>query len=289
MPVLLWRHRCLDGYAVRKDPWCPVCSERSVVAGMAFDVHQSMAVYQYVYGLKPVGLHRLLTERLFFGMRDRCERCKGGGVIGDWERAWWRLCPECEGTGGFWNRPDDEIEATRLRVLEEHPDAEVRDAPSDFASDRLRFKMAINTVVKIRDRGTEAAARTHQTAMSAWQEVDEQNSAFDAARTMRTIRPRPQPGYTNRGVCLAKVGAAFVVARRSFGKDAKWKVKGNGHCRRVSLAPLCTARAKHAVDCWEPVCIRHLGRYIDLFPLEFVEKAAEILGVHAHALIGDEY
>ena len=289
MPISLWLHECVDGHTVSKIRDCPDCSERAEFVGLAFEVHQSMAVYQYVYGLKPVGMHRLLAERLFAGMRDRCARCSGGGVIGDAPRSRWRVCPQCEGTGGFWNRSPDEIDAVRRRIIKEYPDAEARWAPTDFASPWLRFSMNKNEVVERRRIGRPSKADSEKTTIATWRMPTRDVCGWRDKMPMRTIIPRTERGHTNRGICLADVGPAFAAAKRSFGRRKKWKLKGQGHCRRVTLAPRCARPAMKAVRCWQVVTPEFCGHRRNLFPLELVEKAAEILGVPLVAIISNEY
>lgn len=78
--------------------------------------------YHYVYGLNPMGPHRPLADRLFRGMRDRCVRCGGRAVLTLDEKAW-RACLTCEGTGGVWNRPSDEVDAVWRQIVARWPGA----------------------------------------------------------------------------------------------------------------------------------------------------------------------
>jgi len=96
-----------------------------------------MARYQYVYALKPMGPHRPLADAVFSGMRETCSTCAGDGILTVDGGVRWRSCPACEGTGGRWTRPDEEVEAARRAVLECHPDAAATPTPA-FLS-RMHF------------------------------------------------------------------------------------------------------------------------------------------------------
>ena len=116
MPHPSWRHVCKVGEVVRGSPECAACGNTGEFNGWLLSTWEGMAVYRYVYGLNPIGPHRPFADRLFAEMRDRCVRCRGRTVLTVGDGSAWRRCPTCEGTGGVWNRPVEEVEAARQRV-----------------------------------------------------------------------------------------------------------------------------------------------------------------------------
>jgi hypothetical protein len=83
---------------------------------------EAMSQYQSTYGLKPIGPHRRLADRLFRHSRRSCHACAGSGLASLSERAW-SICRYCEGTGGFWDIPARRIEEIRAEILEAFPEA----------------------------------------------------------------------------------------------------------------------------------------------------------------------
>lgn len=129
MPHLSWRHVCKHGEVVQGSPECAACGNTGHFNGWLLSMWEAMAVYGYVYGLNPIGPHRPFADRLFAEMRDRCVRCGGRTVltVGDGSR--WSRCPTCEGTGGVWNRPVEEVEAARQQVVARWPSAAMEERP----------------------------------------------------------------------------------------------------------------------------------------------------------------
>ena len=100
---------------------CTQCGQPGQFAFWRLGMHQAMARYQYVYGLKPIGPHRKAADELLGGLRRTCPECNGEGVLSlDGPRRW-KACPTCEATGGFWTCSDDERRVARERVLAEFP------------------------------------------------------------------------------------------------------------------------------------------------------------------------
>ena len=122
MPNGMWRHVCGGCVVVQGSPQCAVCGTCGVFDGWRLSMWEAARLYQYVYGLSPMGPHRALADSVFAGMRDRCARC-GGGKILTLDEETWRDCPACEGTGGVWNRPPDEVAAVRRQVVAQWPGA----------------------------------------------------------------------------------------------------------------------------------------------------------------------
>ena len=105
-------------------------------------------------------------------------------------------------------------------------------------------------------------------------------------RRRRKTRKLPRtPGHSKHGLSFVAVAAAFAEAERALGKN--WKLKGRGHCRRVSLAGCYSRRVRAAISSWEWVscCLSPVG----LVPLALVERAAQILNVAVEILVGQEY
>ncbi len=125
MPNRLWRHVCGRGEVVEGSPRCGRCGAPGVFDGWRLSMWEAARVYHYVYDLNPMGPHRPLADRLFAPMRERCVRCGGRRILTVDEETW-RDCPTCEGTGGVWSRPVDEVDAVRRRVVARWPEAALR-------------------------------------------------------------------------------------------------------------------------------------------------------------------
>jgi hypothetical protein len=123
MPHPSWRHVCKFGEVVQGSPECTTCGNTPHSNGWLLGVWEAMAVYRYVYEVRPIGPHRPYADRLFAGMRDLCVRCGGRTVLTVGDGSAWRRCPTCEGTGGVWNRPVEEVEAARQQFIARWPSA----------------------------------------------------------------------------------------------------------------------------------------------------------------------
>jgi hypothetical protein len=123
MPYRMWDHsHCCD----RSQTNTPECSDgetRGRDTGWYLSMYESMACYQYVYGLKPLGPHRQLADQLLTPLRVNCLRCGYTGLVSCNEGQRYRACPACEGTGGTWGAPEDAVQAIRDSILEAFPDA----------------------------------------------------------------------------------------------------------------------------------------------------------------------
>jgi hypothetical protein len=115
-------------------------------------MYEKMAVYQYVYGLKPIGPHRGLADRILTPRREQCPSCHGRGIVTLRNGDSWALCGPCEGTGGHWACGLEEVEALRRRVLHKFPDSAVADTPHNFVSRGIVFDVGANTVIDL-ERG----------------------------------------------------------------------------------------------------------------------------------------
>jgi hypothetical protein len=122
MPTPYWRHYCRDREVVESHPVCGACGESGTFDGWHLRMHEAMARYQYVFGLKPIGAHRRFADELLGSLRTTCPTCAGNSVVS--AGTMWRACTTCEGTGGFWTCSDGEVSAARAEVLRIHPGTE---------------------------------------------------------------------------------------------------------------------------------------------------------------------
>jgi hypothetical protein len=151
MPIQYWKHTCAEsGGTVRTTrPLCPDCGEPQEYDGWHLGMYERMAVYQYVYGLKPMGPHSPLVERRLTPLRLTCRACAGRGLRAGRQNERWSLCPACEGTGGTWTCSSEEVEAIRREIMRAFPDAEVAHTPRNFVSPTLALKLATGCVVEL--------------------------------------------------------------------------------------------------------------------------------------------
>ena len=142
MPWLGWRRDacCPNGepgaYAERA---CPHCGRPGTFDGWRLSLYEALAQYQYAYRVRPTGPHRDLTDRLLTPLRDRCPRCRGRGILTLVGGDAWRGCPECEGTGGSWCAPEEQVQAAYATILEIFPEAAAPDAPSEFLTGAVAY------------------------------------------------------------------------------------------------------------------------------------------------------
>jgi hypothetical protein len=143
MPHPVWFHVCAEGsevYSGSPEP-CGTCGVPGVFDGWALSMWEQVARYRYTYGLNPFGPHRPLADELLVPMRDLCLRCGGRAVLTAGDGTTWRDCPACEGTGGVWNRPFEEVDAAWREVVARWPDAVMRDPPRPRRRNRDREEM----------------------------------------------------------------------------------------------------------------------------------------------------
>jgi hypothetical protein len=116
MPYRIWRHFCQGRDVLIPSPDCSVCGAHGAFEGWRLSVREAASLYRYVYALEPCSSHRPLADRLLAPMRTPCVRCQGNAVL-TIDVKTWGACPTCEGTGGVWNRPVEEVEAVRREIL----------------------------------------------------------------------------------------------------------------------------------------------------------------------------
>lgn len=122
MPNRMYRHACERSEVLCGSPECTLCGACGVFVGWRPSMWEAAAVYHNVYRLNPFGPHRPFADRLLGRMRETCVRC-GGHTVLTVDEETWRNCPTCEGTGGVWNRPFDEVDAAWRLVSARFPKA----------------------------------------------------------------------------------------------------------------------------------------------------------------------
>ena len=182
MPHAMWRHSCCPaGTGSSNVPACSACGQPGAFDGWRLSMYEMMARYQYVFGVKPLGPHRGLTDQLLGPMRQQCANCAGAGICTLSVDAW-RACPACEGTGGVWTGTPLQHDAAYAEILRNFPHAAARGRPRDFLAGAVVLDLANDEVItpaSARSRsgddqeraGSEApppAAETQHTSPSRW-------------------------------------------------------------------------------------------------------------------------
>lgn len=101
----------------------PHCGEVGEFAGSANSMIEAMCVYQSRTGLKLVGLHRTLADRLFQPYLKACVRCTGKGLLDVASCDSWEACPSCGGNGFVSTGTLQDWKGIRAKVAREFPDA----------------------------------------------------------------------------------------------------------------------------------------------------------------------
>lgn len=150
MPYPMWRHECRPLMTISTtSPICSHCRQGSVFDGWRLSMHEAMARYQYVYGLKPLGAHRPMADQLLALLREDCPRCQGESIL-TIDRGAWRICPVCEGAGGTWTAPAEVRNSAYAWILERFPEAEASEAPSRFIGGPLIHDLGTNRMLGCR-------------------------------------------------------------------------------------------------------------------------------------------
>lgn len=122
MPYRQWVNRCsCEPYLRTADSTCPTCGQARDYAGWAFSMHESMARYQSLYRLKPVGPHRTMANEALRDLTASCGACEGAGLL-DAPRGY-RVCASCRGLGRVFTVPVDVVDVIRAGILDHHPEA----------------------------------------------------------------------------------------------------------------------------------------------------------------------
>ena len=281
MPQPYWHHVCYGLREVlRTSSECARCRRRGAFVGWRLAWWEALRVYHYVYGLNPIGPHRELADRLFAGMRNPCIRCGGRAVLTLGDGSAWRPCPECEGTGGIWNRPFAEIDAAWRQVVARWPSPVTREPAMRANTPTGARSGAVHDRVPRSEAGSQA--------------INERGREARADPTVRAEHTAPRrsaifrrKGYSRHGLRFVDVQLAFAEAEQLLGTN--WQLKGRGHCRRVSLdARYSGHAAKGAARSWAWVSVGGSMSPRRLVPLAIAMRAAKILGVPARLLIARE-
>ena len=282
MAEWVWRCGCMGIVIRRRARVCPFCGESPMEGGWEYELNEAMAVYQYVTGLKPIGEHRAMADECLNGLRVSCERCGGRGLL-TLPASRYSACPDCEGTGGFWKPPLEEVEAVLARIVERYPDAALAETPGNFRAGALSFDERRGAVVARRHarrvRAGESAAGTSPAPAVA------EPSAFERPKQRAPRRRRSrQTGVSCDGLRFADVTEAFRLAELLLGTD--WRVKGRNHCDRVTLHSRYVKHAAAGATSWERFYPRGSMNQLTIFPRAVVLEAAHLLGVRPEVLIG---
>ncbi len=142
MPRPMWKHSCCPPTPTSSnDPACGNCGETGHFQGWQYSIYELMARYRYVYGLKPIGAHRGLSDRLLGPMRAPCRHCAGHGILSPSVDRW-RACPACEGTGGVWTGSGAQLAAGYLAIIRAYPDAAAGARPVEFLAGAMMLDLA---------------------------------------------------------------------------------------------------------------------------------------------------
>lgn len=125
MPGKLYIHPC--GFPYRFAKRCRDCGAEGIYDGWDGVMYDKMAAYARKYGVKPMGRHLGLTERLFDGLEMTCGGCGGRGYLSaDADHC--RLCERCSACGTVFTLPPEEVAALRAQIAAAFPDG-VQDPP----------------------------------------------------------------------------------------------------------------------------------------------------------------
>lgn len=138
MPQKFWQNACCEELW-RGSPRACKCaaSRKNQRSRWSLGMHEAMLRYQLHYGLRPIGPHRKLADRLLDAVTETCPGCDGEGLLDSGDRATWTLCSRCRGFGAlpFPNAP--ELKTVRAEVAAKFPGAVVPDA-ENAGPDSLR-------------------------------------------------------------------------------------------------------------------------------------------------------
>ncbi|HDP25730.1 MAG TPA: hypothetical protein ENN34_09840 [Deltaproteobacteria bacterium] len=124
MPQRLWKHTCRDGRTVWSgSPDRCTCGAEGEFDGWYNGMLDLMAWYQKLYGLKPIGPHRLLADRVLHNATCRCPECSGRGYHDLGQGKAFRTCLSCGGAGKKIVVSAEHLSTLRATILEEYPEA----------------------------------------------------------------------------------------------------------------------------------------------------------------------
>jgi hypothetical protein len=119
MPQRMWKIicGCSSGWVGRPD--CDLCRQPNEYVGWSYGMYERMAIYQYRYGVRPIGPHRKLADEMIGPHIRRCEQCNGEGLLTDFATNTWEWCHACEATGSTVD-----CDSETLRRIHEHIEAD---------------------------------------------------------------------------------------------------------------------------------------------------------------------
>ncbi len=126
MPNKKWKHHCPNRggaeITLGKEV-CDDCGQRGEFAGWGHSMVEAMGAYQRRTGLKPIGPHRSLADKILAGHYKPCPTCHGSGLVedADGENAHW--CPMCQGKEYLFDGTPEEETALMDEIRKEYPDA----------------------------------------------------------------------------------------------------------------------------------------------------------------------
>ena len=122
MPQQFWTHQCPgEAEHLRGSPRACECGGPMVYAGWRNTTHEAMAWSQKTSGLKLMGKHRRLEDRLFTGASTECGTCAGAGYFDAVGGLSFVLCGECAGAGYVSTISAEQRAALRSQVLKKFP------------------------------------------------------------------------------------------------------------------------------------------------------------------------
>ncbi len=151
MPLKRWRYTCCSGAeeVLATTESCPTCGQPGEYAGWIYDRVESMAIYQKIHGLKPVGTHRALADRLFAELTTTCFYCRGNGLLDGPSEHSYTTCPMCKGNGYFLNADTATADRLRAEVVAEYPDAAAPRGRGDIAGKNVAQELTSGFMVEL--------------------------------------------------------------------------------------------------------------------------------------------
>ena len=132
-------------------PVCRICGAVFEFDSWQLSMHEAMARYQVVYGLKPIGRHRKRAHAVLGSKWANCGECDGDGIhtisIDLWEP-----CRACEGMGGRWLCSRKKVRKARQAVLRSYPEAAASVVVKNFMDAPLAHHLKSGEMVDLRDR-----------------------------------------------------------------------------------------------------------------------------------------
>ena len=115
-----WFHKCKElGEVGLRVEVCPHCGKRGRFDGWSPSMVEAWCDYQRRTGMKVLGPHRPLTDKLLEPHVSNCSRCGGGGIV----RTRGTRCPTCKGVGYVADCSQEELEMIRRKILAKYPNA----------------------------------------------------------------------------------------------------------------------------------------------------------------------